>query len=184
MFAQIAIFLVDNVVAFFVILLLARFHFQWLRVGFRNAVGEFVLAATSWLVMPARRVVPGLAGLDLATLLVAWLLQSLGIWLHDLIVGAEPAAVVIAVAALVDLLRYSVLILIFCVFFQALLSWVNPHAPVAPVFNAVTRPFLRPLRRIVPPVGGVDLSPLVLLVILWIVLMLIDGGARALAGAL
>lgn len=68
MFAQIGVFLVDTVVAFFVFLLLARFHFQWLRVPFRNPVGEFVLATTSWLVVPTRRVVPGLAGLDLPTL--------------------------------------------------------------------------------------------------------------------
>ena len=82
MFVQIATFLVDNIVAFFVILLLARFHFQWLRVGFRNPVGEFVLATTSWIVMPLRRVIPGLAGLDLATLLAAWLLQCAGLWLR------------------------------------------------------------------------------------------------------
>lgn len=182
MLVQIATFLVDNIVAFFVIVLLVRFHFQWLRVGFRNPAGEFVLAATSWLVMPARRVIPGLAGLDLATLLVAWLLQGLGIWAHAALVGAEPGALVVAGVAFVELLRYSVYILIFAVFLQAILSWVNPDAPVAPVFNAVTRPFLRPLRRFIPPVGRVDLTPLVLLMILWVLLMLIDGVVRAIAG--
>jgi YggT family protein len=64
------------------------------------------------------------------------------------------------------------------VFLLAILSWVNPHAPVAPVFNAIARPFLRPIRRILPPVGGVDLSPLVLLLALWVLLFLIDGLAR------
>jgi len=177
---QIATFLVDNMVAFFVILLLVRFHFQWLRVGFRNQVGEFVLAATSWLVMPARRVIPGLAGLDLATLLVAWLLQALGLWAIAAIVGASPGAGVLAAAALIGLVRYSLYILIFAVFIQALLSWVNPEAPVTPVFNAVTRPFLRPLRRFIPPVGRVDLTPLVLLMILWVLLILLEGGVRAL----
>jgi YggT family protein len=71
MLAQIGIFLVETVTGFFVIMLLARFHFQWLRVPFRNPAGEFVLATTSWMVVPARRVVPGLAGLDLASLLLA-----------------------------------------------------------------------------------------------------------------
>ena len=89
MLIQIATFLLDNLVAFFVILLLARFHFQWLRVGFRNQVGEFVLATTNWIVMPARRVVPGIAGLDVATLLAAWLLQALGLWLHAAIVAVD-----------------------------------------------------------------------------------------------
>lgn len=181
MFVQIATFLVDNIVAFFVILLLARFHFQWLRVGFRNPAGEFILATTSWIVMPARRLIPGLGGLDLATLLAAWLLQGLGLWIHTALVGTEPSALSIAAVALVELLRYSVFILIFAVVVQAILSWVNPEAPVAPAFNAVTRPFLRPLRRFIPPVGRVDLTPLVLLMILWVLLMLIEGLAKAAA---
>src|SRR5206468_8080124 len=96
MFAQIATFLIDTIVSFLVLLLLARFHFQWLRVPFRNPVGEFVLATTSWMVMPVRRVIPGLAGLDLATLLLAWLLQGLSIWIKATIVGAEPSLLAIA----------------------------------------------------------------------------------------
>jgi YggT family protein len=183
LFVQIATFLIDNIVAFFVILLLVRFHFQWLRVGFRNPVGEFVLATTSWLVMPARRVIPGLAGLDLATLLVAWLLQGLGMWAIAAIMGVEPGLGAIALAAAIGLVRYSLYILIFVLIIQAVLSWVNPEAPIAPVFNAVTRPFLRPLRRFIPPVGRVDLTPLVLLMIVWILLILLDGGVRALLAA-
>jgi YggT family protein len=182
-FVQIATFLIENIVAFFVILLLVRFHFQWLRVGFRNQVGEFVLATTSWLVMPARRVIPGLAGLDLATLLVAWLLQGLGMWAVAAILGAEPGPGMIAIAAAIGLVRYSLYILIFALIIQAVLSWVNPEAPIAPVFNAVTRPFLRPLRRFIPPVGRVDLTPLVLLMLVWILLILLDGGVRALLAA-
>ena len=178
MLIQIGTFLIDNVVAFFVVLLLARFHFQWLRVGFRNPLGEFILATTSWIALPARRVIPGLAGLDLATLLAAWLLRGLGLWALTALVGAEPSALAIAAVALVDLARFSVYLLIFAVFLLAILSWVNPHAPVAPVFNAIARPFLRPIRRILPPVGGVDLSPLVLLLVLWVALFLIDGLAR------
>ena len=180
MFIQIATFLVDNLVAFFVILLLARFYFQLLRVGFRNQIGEFVLATTSWIVLPLRRVIPGLAGLDLATLLAAWLLQCAGLWLRVLIVGGEPSAGAIAGVALIELVRYSVYILIFAVFIQAILSWVNPEAPVMPVFNAISRPFLRPLRRFIPPVGRVDLTPMILLLLLFVLLMLIDGGVRAL----
>jgi len=180
---QIATFLTDSLVAFFVVLLLVRFHFQWLRVGFRNQVGEFVIATTNWIVLPLRRVIPGLAGLDLATLLAAWLLQVVGLWLLALIVGHEPGFGVLAGVALVGLVRYSLYILIFAVFIQALLSWVNPDAPVMPVFNAVTRPFLRPLRRFIPPVGQVDLTPLALLLILWVLLILLDGTVRAIAAA-
>ena len=173
MFGQIGIYLVDTVFAFFVLLLLARFHFQWLRVPFRNPVGEFVLATTSWIVMPVRRVIPGLAGLDLATLLLAYALQCLAIWIKAAIAGVEPAlAAVLGIAAL-DLLRYSLYILVFAILVQVLLSWINPYAPMAPVFNAMTAPFLRPLRRFIPPLGGVDLTPLVLLIAIQILLIVL-----------
>jgi YggT family protein len=173
MAAQIGVYLVDTVFAFFVMLLLARFHFQWLRVPFRNPVGEFVLAATSWMVMPVRRVIPGLAGLDLATLLLAWLVQGLGVWVKASIVGAEPSILAIAGIAALDLVRYSLYLLVFAILVQVLFSWINPYAPMAPVFNAVTAPFLRPLRRFIPPLGGIDLTPLVLLVVIQIVLIVL-----------
>jgi len=172
-FGQIGIYLVDTVFVFFVLLLLARFHFQWLRVPFRNPVGEFVLATTSWIVMPVRRVIPGLAGLDLATLLLAFALQCLAIWIKAAVVGVEPApAAVLGIAAL-DLLRYSLYILVFAILVQVLFSWINPYAPMAPVFNAMTAPFLRPLRRFIPPLGGVDLTPLVLLIVIQIILIVL-----------
>jgi YggT family protein len=173
-FTQIGVFLVDTIVAFFVFVLLARFHFQWLRVPFRNPVGEFVLATTSWLVVPTRRVVPGLAGLDLPTLLLAWLLQALGLWAQAAMLGAEPGALTVAAIALVDLLRYSLYILVFAVIVQALLSWINPYTPLAPVFDALTRPFLRPLRRFVPLAGNIDLTPLILLVALYVLLIMVN----------
>lgn len=173
MLGQIGIYLVDTVFAFFVILLLARFHFQWLRVPFRNPVGEFVLATTSWMVMPVRRVIPGLAGLDLATLLLAWLLQALGVWAIAAMRGIDPDAVDVVLRAALDLLRYSLYILVFAILVQVLFSWINPYAPMAPVFNAITAPFLRPLRRFIPPLGNIDLTPLVLLVLIQVALIVL-----------
>lgn len=171
MLGQIASFLVDTLATFLVFLLLARFLFQWLRVPFRNPAGDFLLAATSWLVVPARRVVPGLAGLDLATLLLAWLLQFLGLWAQAALAGAQPSVLALAAVAAVDLVHDALYIMIFAVIVQAVLSWVNPYTPVGPAFDALTRPFLRPLRRYVPPIGNVDLTPLILLVILEVLLI-------------
>ena len=171
MLGQIGSFLVDTLVTFIVFLLLARFMFQWLRVPFRNPAGDFLLAATSWLVLPARRVVPGIAGLDLATLLLAWLLQLLGLWAQAAIAGAQPGVLALAAVAAVDLVRDGLYIMIFAVIVQAVLSWVNPYTPIGPAFDALTRPLLRPLRRYVPPIGNVDLTPLVLLVILEVLLI-------------
>ncbi len=170
MLVQIGQFLVDVVGSFFVFILLARFHFQWLRVPFRNPIGEFMIAVTNWIVLPARRVVPPLAGLDLATLLAAWLLQALALTLLVAMAGGSGSTLVF-VASAFDLVRYSLYILVFAVVVQAVLTWVNPHSPVMYLFDAMTRTFLRPIRRVVPLLGSVDLSPLVLLVLLQVALI-------------
>ena len=177
MFGQIASFVVDVVVGFFVYLLLARFLFQLLRVPFRNAVGEFLIALTNWLVLPARRVIPSFAGLDIASLLLAWVLQAFLIYVLYLIAGLnlgsapEAAVGIIAGLALVDLLRFAVYTLVFALIVQAVLSWVNPYSPIGPLVDALTRPFLAPIRRFVPPLGNVDLSLLVLIVLLQVLLI-------------
>ena len=177
MLAEIAQLLVDVVASLFVYLLLARFHFQWLRVPFRNPIGAFVVAMTDWIVRPARRVVPGLGGFDVATLFLAWLVQTLALWMLYLLKSADPGGAgasvlpLLAVLALFDLVRYSLYILIFAVLVQVVLSWLNPYSPVAPIFNAMTRPFLAPIRRFVPPIANFDLSPLVLLVLLQVLLI-------------
>ncbi len=171
MLGQILDFLADTLITFFVVLLVARFLLQWLRVSFRNPLGEFVVVTTNWLVRPARRVVPGWGGLDLATLLLAWLLQGAALWIHAAIAGAHIAAAALIAVAFVDLLRFAIYILVFAVIMQVVFSWVNPQAPLAPVFDAITRPFLRPLRRIVPPIANVDLSPAVLFLLLQVALI-------------
>ena len=87
--------------------------------------------------------------------------------------GAAPgtAAGILAGLALLDLARFTIYVLVFALIVQAVLSWVSPHAPVAPLFDALTRPFLRPLRRVVPPLANVDLSPLLLIILLQVLLI-------------
>jgi YggT family protein len=166
-----AAFLVETAVTFLVYLLLARFHFQWLRVPFRNPLGQFVVALTNWAVLPARRVIPGLAGLDLATLLLAWLFQAAGLWALFAIAGRDPSLAALAAVAAVDLVRYSLYILVFAVILHVAITWFNPDAPAEPLLAMMTRPFLRPLRRYVPPVANVDLTPMVLIIILYVLLI-------------
>ena len=177
MLAQIVEFLIDSVAGFLVFLLLARFHFQWLRVSFRNQVGEFVIALTNWIVMPARRIIPGLAGLDLPTLVLAWIVQAATLAVIYVLRGYDfsgvpgLAAGILFGLALADLLRFSLYLLIFSLILQAVLSWTNPNLPLGMLFDAVVRPFLRPIRRFVPPVANIDLSPLVLIVLLQVLLI-------------
>lgn len=182
MLGQMLLVVVDAVVSALCWLFLVRFHLQWLRVPFRNPVGQFTLALTNWAVVPARRIVPSLAGLDLATLTLAWLTQLFGLWAQFAIVGGEPSVAALVAMAAVDLARYSLYILILAVFLHVAITWINPDAPAEPLLDMVTRPFLKPLRRYVPPIAQVDLTPIVLIVILWVLLVPLNYLRMAAAG--
>jgi len=189
MLVQIASIVVDFVGGFFVLMLLLRFYFQLLRVPFRNQVGEFVVATTNWAVKPARRIIPSLLGLDLASFLCAWVLQAALLALLLVVAGRDLssapgiAAGVLFALALVDLLQLSVKVLLFVVILQAVMSWVSPGNLLQYVLEAITRPLLRPIRRFLPPIANVDLSPLVLILLLLILLVPI-AELRHLAGGL
>lgn len=187
MLSQILHFLLDTVFGFFVFVLLARFYLQVMRAPFRNPLGQFITALTNWLVLPARRLIPGMFGLDLASLLLAWLLEALLLFLLYLLKGGGlgPASGVLAGVifslALLELARYSLYLLIGVILIQAVISWVNPYAPLAPLFNALSAPFLRPFRRLVPPIGNVDLSPLLALVAAQLLLIPLEYLTRSVA---
>ncbi len=169
-------FLINTAFGLVVYTALLRFIMQWLRAPFRNPLGQATIALTDWAVKPMRRVIPGRAGYDWASLLVAWIAQVL--WLLALAslgtAAWTPAfAAFIAVLALVELVKAALWIMIGAVFIQAILSWVAPDGPLAGVLNALTFRVLAPIRRIVPPIGGtLDLSPLVAIVVGQLILML------------
>ena len=187
MLNQILRFLLDTVLGFFVFVLLARFYLQMLRAPFRNPLGQFVTALTNWLVIPARRVIPSMFGLDLASFLLAWLIEALLLFLLYALgargIGGASGLVVgvFFTLALLELARFSLYLLIGVILIQAVMSWVNPYAPLAPLFNALTGPFLRPFRRLIPPIGNVDLSPLFALVTAQLLLIPLEYIARSVA---
>lgn len=181
MLGNVLLLILDTAAGFLTLMLLARFFMQWQRVSFRNQVGQFVVTTTDWLVRPLRRLIPGLMGLDLASLLPAWVLQTLMVFLELTLRSVPLDGSVGALAiglwglGLIELLRMAIYLVIAVVLMSAVLSWVSPHAPAAPALNQLAAPFLRPFRRFVPTIANVDLSPLVLLLVLQIVLMLING---------
>lgn len=178
MLMQLLVQIIDWIFGFFTLALLARVALQAARAPARNPLSQFVIAATDWAVVPARRVIPSAFGIDLPTLLLAWLAQSV---FHALLFGlfapeaslGPTAAIAIALVAALATLRLALYLLIGAVIISAVLSWVNPYAPLAPLVTAIARPFLQPLQRFIPPLGGVDLSPLVLLLVLQVALSLL-----------
>ena len=170
-------FLLDAVAGFFCSLFVLRFLMQAMRVSFAGQIGDFVVKLTNWAIKPLRRVIPGFAGLDWASLLAALLTQLI---LAVLLVGlagpglnAEPGAVagMLLWFAVRALLRIGVYIFIGALILQAVLSWINPYSPLAAPAHQLTRPLLDPIRRIVPAISGIDLSPLVAILLLQVVLM-------------
>ena len=176
MLAQTLIFIVSALGDFFAFALITRFLLQWVRAPARNQLSEFVAALTNFIVIPARRIVPGLWGLDLATLLLALLTEALKLWLMLEIKGAQPGAaagtVMAALFALaaIHIAQLVVYLVMGALILQAILSWVNPYSPIAPILNSVTRPFLRPFQRVIPLIANVDLSPLAALLVCQLIL--------------
>lgn len=184
MFNEALQFLLDVLLQPFAAILLLRFHLQWLHAPLRNPIGKFIMALTDFVVLRARRLMPSVRGLDSATLLLALLVEmlylTLLLWvqsypLHGFLL---PGLLLLAV---VKLLKTSMYLLMGAVFAQAILSWVNPYTPIAPVLAAVTQRFLHPLRRVVPLLGGVDLSPLLLFVICQLIVIVPVGALERIA---
>ena len=186
MLTQLLLQILDWVFGFFTLALLGRVLMQWARAPFRNPLGQFVIALTDWAVIPARRLIPSALGLDLASIALAWLAQAmyqgllLGVMAGSSGALAATGLFSVILLALLAVLRLGIYLIIGVVIIGALFSWINPSAPLAPLFNILSRPFLAPLRRFVPLLGGLDLSPLVLLLILQVLLTVLAGMQQAL----
>lgn len=189
MMQQVALFLLDILLQPFVIILLLRFHLQWLRAPLRNPVGEFIMAITNFVVLRTRRYVPSFRGYDSATLLLAFVFEMIYMYLSEFVWIHTPPDIIHLVLSLlimgtVKLLGMSIYILMIAVIIQAVLSWLNPHTPLAPILNVMTWPFIRPLRQRIPPLGNVDLSSLALIILCQLTIMvpiaLLDRLARSL----
>ena len=174
---QALIFLFDAVISFFCTLFLLRFMMQAMRVSFSGQLGNFVVALTNWAVKPLRRVIPGIGGLDWSSLLAAFALQlllstaivALSRHLGEAdVLGLLPMLLWFALRAL---LRLAVYIVIGALILQAVLSWINPYSPLSAPAQQLTRPLLDPIRRFIPLIGGIDLSPLVAILLLQALLM-------------
>jgi len=174
-------FLLDTLMQTYAAILLLRFHLNWLRAPMRNPAGELVMLVTNLLVLPARRLVPKAWGLDLATLLLACIVEMIylaaTLYLHQFPISVLP----LFAWMLVKLLKISIYLLMGALFIEALLSWTNPGTSLAALLSSMTRPFLQPFQRLVPPAGGFDFSFLILFYLLYIILVLPVGWLEGMA---
>jgi YggT family protein len=179
MFANALEFVLGTILGLLTIAFLLRCYLQLTGAPFHNPLSQFVVAITNFAVRPLRRIIPAVGWLDTASLLLAFLTQLLlqlaVLWLRDFpLMVADPQVygAILGLAAL-GIIKLTLYILLYAVILQALMSWINPHTPIAPVLDSLTRPLLRPLHRRMPLMGGVDLSPLVVFIFIELLLMLL-----------
>jgi YggT family protein len=175
MLYQIVSFLLDTAVALVAGACLLRLLMQRFRVPFGNPVGRLVFALCDWIVLPLRRVIPAAGGWDLASLLAAWLLVLAKLLILWALIGGRAPIAYLLIASVFGLLQLVISVLTAMLVVYAVLSWVQPQSPVMPILDRICSPLLTPLRRALPQIGGIDFSPLVLLLILQVLGMLLGG---------
>ncbi len=179
------IFLVKTLFGLYIALIVIRFLLQWVRADFYNPISQFVVTLTSPVLRPLRKVIPGYRGFDLASLLLAWLLKAVELVLLGVLLGLglQPlAALAWAIPALIGLV---ISVFLFAILIRVILSWVNPdpYNPAVDLLNRLTDPILIPAQRLLPPISGIDLSPMVAMIALVLLQMLLLPPLRALTGS-
>jgi len=164
--ASALVFIVNALTSLYLLVLLLRFWLPWLRADFRNPLAQGILKLTSPVIIPLRRIVPSFGRLDTATVLVAFIVQYLAILLILLIIGTTASFSAISITAIVKLMLLSLNLFMFAIFVRIILSWVSPgqYNPATAIITTLTEPVLRPVRRLIPPLGGFDISPIFVII--------------------
>jgi YggT family protein len=174
------IFIIKTLMQLWIFAVLLRFFAQMVRVPLRaragNPIADFVMALTDWIVLPLRRVLPSVGRLDLSTLMLAWFAATI---LALAILALRDSANIstpffwpaLIFYGLVEIIKLSIYLFIGLMIIQAILSWVSPYHPLRTFFDALTRFLLKPFQRVIPLIGGVDLSPLFVIILLQVLLL-------------
>ncbi len=171
------VFVVNAITSLYLLVLLLRFWMPWLRADFRNPLAQGILRFTSPLVVPVRRIVPSFGRLDTATVLVAFVIQYLTVLLLLLIMGQTAGIAAIALTALVKLIVLSINLFVYAIFIRIILSWISQggYNPATAIIATLTEPVLRPFRRLIPPMGGFDISPIFAIILLLAATIVVNG---------
>ena len=161
-------FIVKTLVQLYLLLLLLRFWLPVLRADFRNPIAQGILRITSPLVIPVRRFISPIGRLDTSTILVAFVLEFLLVLVLLALRGLNVGTLPIAITAILELAIQSLNLFFFVILIKVILSWVAPqnYNPIIALLNTMAEPVLSPFRRIIPAIGGFDISPIFAIVLL------------------
>ena len=180
------LYLIQTLGGLYLLIVLMRFILQLVRADFYNPLSQFVVKATKPLLNPLRRVIPGVGGIDFASLALAFIVQFVLLLLCLLLLGANPLAYLLPLLAwsAIGVLAVFLKVFWFALIASVILSWVAPHShnPGALLMNQICEPLLRPIRRLLPELGGFDLSPIFAFIALNLLDMLVVKNLAALAG--
>lgn len=162
------IFIIGTIAQLYLFIMLLRFWLPWLRADFRNPIAQGILRLTSPLVIPVRRVIPPVGRLDTATVVVAFGLQYLTVLVILTISGVASGIGPIAMTSLIDMVLLSLQLFKFAIFIHIILSWVAPgtYNPATAFISMLVEPVMRPFRRLIPAIGGLDISPIFVIIAL------------------
>ncbi len=179
------IFLIQTLFGLYILAVLLRFLLQLVRADFYNPISQFLVKATNPPLKVLRRLIPGLGGIDLASLVLAWLLKSIEILLIILVSGSAVNLLAPLLWAIPELIELVINIFFFGILIQVILSWVSPgsYNPASALLYSLTAPIMRPAQRILPPMGGLDLSPMLVLIGLVLLKMLLLPPLRAITAS-
>jgi YggT family protein len=165
---QALVFILKTLAQLYLLLLLLRFWLPMLRADFRNPIAQGILRFTSPLVVPVRRVVPPIGRLDTSTIMVAYVLEFLLILALLAIKGLSVNTLPIAITAIFELAILSLNLFFFVILIKVILSWVAPqnYNPITALLHTMAEPVLRPFRRVIPAIGGIDISPIFAIIFL------------------
>lgn len=168
-------YLVSTLISLYVTAVMLRLLLQWVRADFYNPVCQFLVKVTNPVLVPLRRVIPSIGRLDTASIVLMVVLETAAVWILSLMstLSWTPAQILLVAAiSLVAMLLWTFFILIIA---MVILSWVGQrfHHPIVPLIYQLTDPVLRPIRKVIPPISGIDLSPLFALIIIRFLLILI-----------
>jgi YggT family protein len=175
MLSNALLFLFDAVLGLLTLAFLLRFYFQVTRVSFQNQAAQLIVTLTNFAVLPMRKLTAvfknfGIKKFDVSTILLAYLTQLLlkliTFWLngYPFLIAGNAFWLKLLLVAFISIINISLTIFLYAVLIQAVLSWINPHTPIAPILNGLTDPILRVMRKIVPMAGNIDLSPLAFII--------------------
>ncbi len=177
-------FILNTLFGLYILVVMVRFLLQWMRADFYNPVSQFVVKVTNPALRPLRRVIPGWGGIDFAAVVLMLLLQLLSLTLILLFRGQGVPLPTLLFWSLAELVSLAINVYIGAILIQVIISWVNPgtYNPVTSLLHTLTEPLMRPARRLLPPVSGFDLSPLLVLLGLQVLKMLAIPPLMMLAG--